>query len=137
MKNQKIIVGFLFFTFIYFISIFSSCAMPTISKFTVDEVLEEFFKTTDSVTVVWTHDDQSAIDSYNLYYKNHGESDWIQLNTAPISKNLPLYRIEYDSLGDGLWDIGVSALDEVSESEIHSSLDSDAEPSGWYLLWAK
>lgn len=124
--------------FILFSLIISGCAMPSLSKFTVDETdNEEIFKSTTDVTLLWADVNTITVESYKVYYKPHGDSTWILLDSIPSSS--PNYEISHSQIGNGIWDFGVSAVDELgNESKIHSSLEVTANPNtGWYLLWAK
>jgi len=74
------------------------------------------------------------IDYYTIYYRVHGASDWIAYSEV-VATNGTVFHVD---LGNGTWDFGVSATDfSGNESEIHSSLDMTAIPTGgWYLLWS-
>lgn len=144
MKNQKIIVGFQFLIFVIYISGFSSCAMPTISRFAGDDLPDslprnvlKIIKATETITLSWNYDEPANVKSYKVYYRAHGDTEWIPLHT--IIPPEPLFEIDKVTFGIGEWDFGVSVvtLDPLDEeSEIHTCLDPDAEPgSGWYLSW--
>lgn len=138
MKRTKITVGLLLCSCLFLPFFSSSCAMPTISRFEEEDVsIQEVFKSASTVSVVWIYDESTAIESYNLYYRAHGSSRWLLIDT--ISSIAPMFTVDHNVMGDGKWEFGVSAVDSLgTESEIHSSLDDTAEPSsGWYLLWIK
>ena len=71
---------------------------------------------------------------YNVYYRNHGDIDWIW-HGAAASDN-PEYRV---SLADGEYDFAVSSVGpDDRESDLHTSLDENAYPAGgWYLIWKR
>lgn len=119
-----------------FIFYFTGCALPNLSRFSVEESdIKEIFRSAFLVTLNWSHEDISTVDTFNVYYKAQGESTWILLDTVPAA--LPLLEISNTDVGDGSWVFGVSAVDALgNESEIHSSLEATADPNtGWYLLW--
>lgn len=144
MKNQRTIVGFQFLIFVLFISGFSSCAMPTISRFAEDDLLStlprqvlQISKSDATITLAWNYDEPANVKSYKVYFRARGDTLWIPLVT--IIPPEPFHEIDKAEIGIGEWEFGVSVvtlnpLD--AESEIHTCLDSNAEPdSGWYLLW--
>lgn len=117
----------------------ASCALPTISGFEVEDTgVAEIFRSTSTVTLNWSYDPASETESYNIYYRAHGDSQWIFLENIPATA-VPAFEVSNSMIGDGSWNFGVSSLDiSGMESEIHSSLDVEADPeTGWYLLWAK
>ncbi len=133
---KKTVVLVILFSFIFLIT---GCALPSLSRFSVEEDdIEEIFRTTSVVTLNWSYGDISSIQSYKVYYRAHGDSNWIYLNTISESTSY-LLEISNSVIGNGSWDFGVSAVDSSdNESEIHSCMDIAADPStGWYLLWVK
>jgi hypothetical protein len=77
------------------------------------------------------------VEQYELYYRLHGESDWVLLDTVPASPN-PQYTISYEDFGDGEFEFGVVSVRGTAESAMHTSLDSSADPrTGWYLRWQR
>nr|MDA3812581.1 hypothetical protein [Spirochaetaceae bacterium] len=86
-------------------------------------------------SLAWNYDEPATIQSYKLYYKANEDIEWILLDTIPAT--VPIFEVEHATIGDGSWDFGVSSVDLLgNESEIHSSLDFNADPTtGWYLLW--
>lgn len=137
MKKAGFTVTFILISIFYFFQI-SSCAMPTISRFAADSnEVEEIFRTTSSISLAWNYDEPANVQIYKMYYRHHGTTDWIFLDS--VDSSAPIFEVSHDTLGDGSWDFGVTAIDlSGTESDIHSSLDSSAVPStGWYLLWAE
>jgi hypothetical protein len=133
MSEKKVIKTVIACGFIFYIT---GCALPNLSRFSVDnDDVEEIFRSAFLVTLNWSYDDITVIESYNVYYKAQGESSWILLDNVPAA--LPLLEISNTQIGDGTWVFGVSALDSLgNESDIHSSLEATADPAtGWYLLW--
>ena len=144
MKAGKI-VGFpalAVFVFIGFGS-FMSCALPDLTVFdspsysdTGGSVDYTVMKRTDSpILIAW---DPASADtaSYRLYYRIHGENDWIFI--AQVDMPAPLeYPVDMASIGPGIYDFAVTAVDQDGlESDQHMSIDQDADPpSGWYLEW--
>ncbi len=79
------------------------------------------------------------ITSYNVYYRNHGDTVWVWLNNIEAVVN-PRYTVNH--LGNGEYDFAVSTVGTVGtvelESAFHISIDKDAYPAGgWYLIWEK
>lgn len=114
----------------------SSCTNPAISRVTGNDEPEiEVVYTKPSLTLAWHSDEGSSENSYNVYYKSHGNAYWSLLDRTLNSS--PVFTIEYSQLGEGSWDFGVSMVDiHGVESEIHSSLDTTAVPeTGWYVTW--
>jgi len=131
---------YIFLISFFFIPLLYSCAMPTISRFSADEQsreVEELFRTTTSISLAWNYDTPSEVDYFKMYYKPHGSNDWAYLDSTNTAT--PVFEISHDSVGDGSWDFGVTSINlSGTESDIHSSLDTTAEPdTGWYLLWKK
>jgi len=135
----------IFFTIIPFVIIMTTCTIPTITKKVYDtenllceNTTQEIFYTKESITLEWDYTRDTLVSSFNLYYKEHGRSLWTLLDsTATTTTNTAEFTIEYNQLGEGSWDFGVSSVEYGgAESEIHSSLDPTASPdTGWYLTW--
>lgn len=75
--------------------------------------------------------------AYRVYYRNHGDSSWKILKEMTASAGSTTLKVTNGDLGYGLYDFGVSALDDSgAESMIHSSTDMNADPvCGWYINW--
>ncbi len=76
--------------------------------------------------------------SYKIYYRIHGMNDWILLDLIPADQN-PKYTVYHSDLGNGSYDFAISAVQiSDSESQLHSSLDTSADPvGGWYIIWLR
>ncbi len=143
MKKPNFFVGLLLPAFFCIISSYTSCAMPTISRFAEDVVEEDIprealkiTKTTETLSLAWNIDNTENLKSYKVYYRARGDTEWILLQT--INPPVPLYEIEKNNpIGSGTWEFGIRTVDLSDvESEIHTCLDPNAEPaSGWYLSW--
>lgn len=91
---------------------------------------------TDQAVLAWDAP-ANDVDHYELYYRIHGESDWVLLDTIPATPE-PQYTISYEDFGEGEFEFGVVAVGADGESEMHTSLDSSASPrTGWYLRWQR
>lgn len=133
MSENKLIKTIIAFGFILY---FTGCALPNLSRFSVDNGdVEEIFRSASVLYLEWVDDDNPQPASYNIYYRDYLDEDWILLGNIPATD--PTLEIDYSQFGDGSWVFGVSALDsQGNESKIHSSLDNTADPNtGWYLLW--
>jgi hypothetical protein len=88
-----------------------------------------------SVTLAWDSP-TDEVSSYQLFYRPHGEQDWIYFTEIPASSD-PTISLQQSDFGNGSFDFGVVAVtDTGAESPLHSSLDHTAQPtSGWYLTW--
>lgn len=90
--------------------------------------------TEENFTVSWSNSETTA-DSYKIYYRAHGSSDWIYLSTTASGSVLE-YTIDQSILPYGTYDIAVSTVTGSLESELHTSMDDTASPStGWYIDW--
>ena len=90
--------------------------------------------TAAQVTLAWNAPSPD-VQSYRLYFRIHGESDWVKVDDVPPTPN-PQYTIEYSDFGTGEYDFGVIAEYDSDESVMHTSLDQTASPTaGWYLDW--
>ncbi len=110
--------------------------MPTMNRTLSDSFsAEEISYSETSMTLEWDYDSDSSVDYFNLYHKTHDSTVWLLLDSTENS--IAEFSVEYSVLGSGSWDFGVAAVDfDGSESEIHSSLDTTADPdTGWYLTW--
>ena len=106
-----------------------------------DEALEIVVKGS-SFTLAWDpggpdipNNPNSAV-QYKVFYRNHGSYYWRLLMEIESSGN-PECFINSDIMDYGMYDFAVSAVSEQgSESALHSSLDSTANPfTGWYINW--
>lgn len=86
---------------------------------------------TSSFTATWDY--SGDVDSFNVYYRIHGENSWTLLDTTADQE----YQIAYSDLRNAEFhDIAVTAIYEGKESAIHHSMDDSAIPAtGWYIEW--
>lgn len=106
-------------------------------NFSVVEVYEPILVQATEFTLYWDPPtDATNIDHYNLYYRLHGESAWTLLGSEPASAT-PSYTVTTADLDYGTYDLAVTSVDSSGvESDMHSSLDPNADPSGgWYVDW--
>ena len=88
--------------------------------------------TGSSFTLAW---DSSSADtaSYNLYWRNHGETEWTLLHDGVSD---PSFTITTSDLDHGTYEFAVSAVStDGVESDLHTSMDESADPEPWYLSW--
>jgi hypothetical protein len=90
-----------------------------------------------NVTLEWDETDSSSSD-YVLYVRERYTKDWHEMGTV-FSGNV---EYSFSSLPDdlpsvGMYEFGVTTQNSFgTESDMHSSLDPDAIPTGgWYLYW--
>lgn len=103
-------------------------------------------KESDDIVLAWDppppqfdyYGEPVSIDSYRVYYRNHGDKVWILLDEI-IAGDEPEYTVYYTDFGNGTYEFAVNAIGENDlESELHRSIDQDAYPEGgWYLIWEK
>lgn len=78
----------------------------------------------------------NTVDSFNVYYRIHGDIDWIILRNVPASTT-PSLTVSRVDLTHGVYDFAVTSVDVMgNESDMHTSFDSTAYPAtGWFLDW--
>jgi hypothetical protein len=87
-------------------------------------------------TLQWQKPLDATPDSYNIYYKAHHDLLWNLLYEVTSDTDYQ-YTINYFDLDDNLsHDFGITAVYGTTESGIHTSLESSANPNtGWYVEW--
>lgn len=86
-----------------------------------------------SFTLAWD-DDSSETVSYTVYWRNRGATSW-QLLASDLAE--PEYTVSTEILSHGSYEFAVSSVSsDGQESDLHESLDEDAEPEPWYLEWS-
>lgn len=93
----------------------------------------------DSITITWENDtinntiESEGVKGFNVYYRQHGTNEWMFYNK--VDENTCV--IKKDLTGEGCLNFAVCSKSEKGTvSDLHSSLDSTAEPScGWFLSW--
>lgn len=102
----------------------------------------EVVRTGTSVTLSWdTSGDSSlselpsAISHYEIHYRVFGTREWRRLGTTAGPD--PFYTVRWPALFYGEYEFAVrSARNDGLVSELHTSTDYDAWPTGgWYLNW--
>jgi hypothetical protein len=87
----------------------------------------------ETFTLAW--DPIQSADAYKLYYRNHGESAWIELDEISAVSG-PEFAINTGILSYGTYEFAVSTVIDGVESDLHTSLDETADPSsGWFINW--
>jgi len=88
------------------------------------------------ITLAWDPPPDS-VQAYKLFFRIHDTATWYSLADGLPADPAPEYTVQRGSVGNGLFDFGVKAVDSASaESEMHSSLETTAQPdTGWYLIW--
>ena len=99
--------------------------------------------TAESIRIAWdppivTNDTQVPVIAYKVYYRFHGMVDWILLDLITAEQN-PGYTIYHREFGNGSYDFAVQSVSsDIRQSNLHSSLDFDADPlGGWYVIWMR
>ncbi|MFP4011913.1 MAG: fibronectin type III domain-containing protein [Spirochaetaceae bacterium] len=102
----------------------------------LNKVGEAVAVTAAEFTVAWDPPEEAdTVDAYRVYARPRGEYEWEPVAEVAASAE-PSLTVDESLLDYGVWEIAVSALSEDSESEKHTSMDDDAEPStGWYVDW--
>jgi len=89
---------------------------------------------TENFTISWDQSDLPA-DFYKVYYRNHGTFTWTYLGST-ASGTILEFTIDQSILTYGVYDLAVSSVVGIEESELHSSMDDSALPAtGWYIDW--
>jgi hypothetical protein len=94
----------------------------------------------DSVTLSWEKESDNSkysnevVKGYNIYYRQHGTNTWVLYDSLEAGNSCVVKK---DKIGKGYFDFAVCSIGESgSVSNLHSSLDSTADPStGWFLNW--
>ena len=89
----------------------------------------------DSAFSIAWDTDSSTDEFYRIYARERGTYEWtfVQEITAAPS---PEFEINTTNLTYGVWEFAVSAVEDGVESDLHTSMDDNADPvSGWYIDW--
>ncbi len=102
----------------------------------LNKVGEAVAVTAAEFTVAWDPPEEAeTVDAYRVYARPRGEYEWEPVAEVAASAE-PSLTVDESLLDYGVWEIAVSALSDDSESEKHTSMDDDAQPStGWYVDW--
>ena len=117
-----------------------------VRSFTLAIPVTPLIKRSDDIVLAWDppapqfdrEGELIPVESYNVYYRDHGDIDWVMLGSTLAVDN-PEFTVYHSALDNGEYDFAVSAvgLDDL-ESALHTSIDRDAYPAGgWYLIWEK
>ncbi len=122
-------------------SLLVGCLMYMAEEFLPAQDIEQLAKPTESsaaqITLGWDPPSGTAPVAYKVYFRIHGQTDWVELAEIPATPS-PEYTVAWDTLKNGEFDFGVLAVYDSDESEMHSSLDKTASPeTGWYLKWQR
>lgn len=86
-------------------------------------------------TIGWDCDD-TTVDEYRIYYREHGTWSWILLGSTGSGEILD-FTVDTGILDYGVYDFAVSSVAGSEESELHTSMDDTALPAtGWYVSWS-
>ena len=93
----------------------------------------------DSFNLAWDPSPpvpESEVTTWRIYFRAHGTVGWAELQEMSADEGAQC-TITRDELGDGDFDLAVSAVDTLGrESVPHSSTDPNAWPiGGWYIQW--
>jgi len=87
-----------------------------------------------SFTIAWDSPQNDTITGYKLYYRQHGNTEWIEL--VELNDATTEYIIDSSDISYGQYDFAVTSLSDSEESEYHTSLEETAQPNtGWFLDW--
>ena len=117
----------------------SGCAVYFVEEFLEDPAAglkgaTPAMATADQVVLAWDAP-PGLVQSYRVYFRIHGETDWVLMEEIPAVPS-PQYTVLHSTLGNGQFDFGVIAVYASDESAVHTSLDQTASPqTGWYLEW--
>lgn len=110
------------------------CSIPTSGSFPVRS-------SSDTITLEWDppvrqFPSQAVVTRYCIYVRIHGSRQWRVFAQIPAASR-PVLKISHADLGRGEYDFAVQSINETGqESQLHSSLDLQADPTGgWYLIW--
>lgn len=98
--------------------------------------------TSDSMVICWDPptQDSDSVFYYDLGYRTLKQSEWtiVKFNIpATDSPQITLYRNELSS-NDSIFYFAVRTIAKNGlKSEFHSSADSTALPTDWFVLWKK
>ena len=89
----------------------------------------------ESFNLAWNPDEEREVESYELAFRERGESVWQELGTVP--GDVTRYEVHADELGtpSGTFEFAVRSVSpEDGVSDYHESTAPDARPEGgWYL----
>ncbi len=90
----------------------------------------------ESFTIGWDPPEETAPDSYRVYYRTRGEYHWALLSEAE-GQSSPRFTVTAELLDYGTYELAVSSMTGGQESQMHSSMCDEAQPgSGWYVQWS-
>ncbi len=88
-----------------------------------------------SFTIGWDPPSSGVPSFYRVYARPRGEYEWIELGTT--AGDDPRFEVTGDSLPSGNYEFAVSSVEAELESDLHTSMSDDADPSsGWYVEWS-
>ena len=130
------------YSFFLFLGVFvlGSCRMPF--DWSLDVRADSNMTAPQAITVTGDHftlywdSPAVAADAYRIYQRPHGSTGWSLLFDGLPS---PQATVTTAELPYGAYEFAVSSVNEYgAESELHTCLDSTADPgTGWYLCWTE
>lgn len=113
----------------------------------IDENFENIIKIGDMVevtgsdfTIEWDYDGITP-EYFQVMYRNRGSGDWLWVDLGQTTDgSIKEYTVIHNTpLDYGIYEFAVKAVVFVGiESELHSTLDSEADPvTGWYVNWTE
>ena len=100
----------------------------------INKTGERIVITDTEFTIAW--DTDSATDEeYRIYARARGTYEWSFIEEIEAAPS-PEFEINTSKLAYGSWEFAVSAVEGGLESDLHTSMDDNADPvSGWYVDW--
>jgi len=111
-------------------------ALTTVSKdfSLINKKGEMVDLTGTNFTIAWDSDNPS-VDFYRIYYREVGSFNWYLLGSTASGAVLE-FSIDQTMLAFGQYELAVSSVSGVQESQLHTSMDDTALPAtGWYVNW--
>ena len=85
-------------------------------------------------SIAWDTD-SAADEYYRIYARERGTYEWTFIEEIAAAAS-PEFEINTTNLSYGVWEFAVSAVEGGVESDLHTSMDDNADPvSGWYIDW--
>ena len=95
---------------------------------------ERIVITDTAFSIAWDTD-SSSDEYYRIYARARGTYEWTFIEEITAAPS-PEFEVNTTKLSFGTWEFAVSAVEGGVESDLHTSMDDNADPvSGWYIDW--
>ena len=103
----------------------------------LNKVGEKLDVTGDSFSIAWDNNSEAGTpDSFRIYFRHHGEEEWTFLLSVDDGAQQEC-TISSADLSYGTYEFAVSSVMGGVESDLHTSMDDNADPvCGWYINWS-